>query len=39
MARYLMEPDPEAAGPSVTFVLWLIALVLAFVVGLSRMIA
>jgi hypothetical protein len=30
-----MEPDPEAEEPSLVFVLWLIALVLAFVLMLS----
>jgi len=34
-----MEPDPEATGLSLAFVLWLIALVLAFVVALSRVVA
>jgi len=39
MARNLMEPDPEAEGPSFVFVLWLIALVLAFVLALSHVVA
>jgi hypothetical protein len=35
MARHLMEPDPEAVGPSLVSALWLIALALAFVLALS----
>jgi hypothetical protein len=35
MARHLMEPDPAAEGPSLVWVLWLIALALAFVLALS----
>jgi hypothetical protein len=35
VARNLMEPDPDAEAPSLVSVLWLIALVLAFVLTLS----
>ncbi len=35
--RNLMEPDPEAAAPSPTFVLWLCAFVLGVVVTLLRL--
>jgi hypothetical protein len=33
----LMEPDPRTPFPSVGFVLWVIAFVLAVVVGLARL--
>jgi hypothetical protein len=32
-----MEPDPEAAAPSPTFILWLCAFVLGLVVSLLRL--
>jgi hypothetical protein len=37
MSLNLMEPDPRTPFPSLGFVLWLIALVLAVVVGLARL--
>jgi hypothetical protein len=35
MPRHIMEPDPDADGPSFVSILWLIVLVLAFVLMLS----
>ena len=35
MRRHLMEPDPDATGPSLAFVLWLVALALGVVLALS----
>jgi hypothetical protein len=35
MARHLMEPDPEAAGPPLVYVLWLIVFLLGLVLTVS----